>query len=43
MLSHQIRMLGGPFGLFGFVLSDELAGSGDGGGNLAISDLRLAL
>jgi hypothetical protein len=41
--SHQIRVLGGPSGLFGMLLSDESVGSGDGGGNLAISDLGLPL
>jgi hypothetical protein len=41
--SHQIRMLCGPSGLFGLLVSDELVAMIDGGGNLAISDLGLSL
>jgi hypothetical protein len=43
LFSHQIRVLGGPSGLFGLLVSDELVGSGDGGGDLAISDLGMPL
>jgi hypothetical protein len=43
LLSHQIRVICSPFRLGCLVLSDQLVGSGDGGGNLAISDLGLLL
>jgi hypothetical protein len=42
-ISEQIRVLCGPAGLCCLLLSDQLIAAGDGGGNLAISDLRLAL
>jgi len=41
--SEQIRILCSPSRFCCLFFSDELMAAGDGGGNLAISDLRLAL
>jgi len=43
MYSEQIRMFCSPSRFCCLFFSDELMAAGDGGGNLAISDLRLTL